>query len=155
MDNIISQIKIGNTLYNIKDESAISSSDVTTAINGALEQAEVAYKSVKYNTTHITGNGALTIPGTEPVYVITVSGNVSSVTLQNNPTYGHSCHAIFKSADSSSYTVFIGNDNTDRICPTTAGVSLTVPASGQGYAEVDFINAGDTNTGNEIYVRGL
>lgn len=137
--------------------SVVTSQNIATVISGSGISTGGAstYSQLGYATSHINGSGALTIAGTDPVYVVTVSANISSVALQNNPTYGHSCHIIFKSADSSSYTVTIGNNSTNRICPTSAGLTLTVPAAGNGYVEVDFLNTGDSNIGDEVYVRGV
>ena len=137
--------------------SVVTSQNISTVINnaGITTGGASTYAQLGYATSHINGSGALTIAGTDPVYVVTVSANISSVALQNNPTYGHSCHIIFKSADSSSYTVTIGNNSTNRICPTSAGLTLTVPAAGNGYVEVDFLNTGNSTIGDEVYVRGV
>lgn len=179
----ITKIKIGSNVYDVKDASAISASDVASAINmelygsttkpsgasvvtsqniaTAVQNAGITtggvstYAQLEYAVSRINGSGALTIAGTDPVYVVNVTANISSVALQNNPIYGHSCHVIFKSADSSSYTVAIANDSTNRICPSSDGVILTVPASGSGYVEVDFLNTGNSNIGDEVYVRGI
>ena len=137
--------------------SVVTTQNISTAITnaGITTGGASTYAQLGYATSHINGSGALTIAGTDPVYVVTVSANISSVALQTNPTYGHSCHIIFKSADSSSYTVAIGNDSVNRICPTSAGITLTVPAAGTGYVEVDFLNTGDSTVGDEVYVRGV
>ena len=179
----ISKIQIGQDTYDIKDDSALSTSDMTNAINTELygsttkpngvsvvttqniqnvlenieQNIDVVYKDVKYNISRIEGTQTLTIPGTDPVYVVSVNSNISSVALQNNPTYGHSCHLIFKPVDNSSqeYTVFIGHNSPNRICPTSDGISLTVPKANEGYVEIDFMNVGNEAIGDEIYVRGL
>lgn len=112
-----------------------------------------AYYQLGYTVTRVNGSGALTIPGTDPIYLVSVSDNISSVALTTNPPYGHSCHIIFKSANNASHTVMIAHDNTNRICPEGTGVSLTVPAS--GYVEIDLLNMGNSSVGNEVYVRGI
>lgn len=165
-------VGIDNCLYT-NGSKATTATDVTNAINIALYGNQtkpsgayvitsenignaIVYKSVGYAVSRINSSSNLIIPGTDPVYVVTVSSNISSVSLQTNPTYGHSCHVFFKSANSSSYTVTIANDNTNRICPKgSTGLVLTVPASGAGYAEVDFLNTGNSTIGDEVYVRGV
>ena len=114
------------------------------------------YNQLGYQISHIEGSGNLVIPGTDDIYLVTVTANISSVSLQTNPTYGHSCHIIFKSNGSSQRTVTIANDNTNRICPKgSSGLTITVPPSGSGYAEVDFLNMGTSSTGDQVYVKGI
>lgn len=105
-----------------------------------------------YTATAVNGSGALTLAGTDPIYVVTVTANISSVALTANPTAGHSCHVIFitDSNDSTDRTVAIAHDATNRVCPAGADLSFTVPKNAGGYVEVDFLNAN-----NKIYVRGV
>lgn len=142
--------------YKTTDDQVITTNNLVTALqNAGITSGITKYVQLEYTQSRVNGSGALTIDGTHPIYIVTVNANISSVALQNNPTYGHSCHIIFKSADSSSYTVAIGNDSTNRICPTSAGITLTVPAADTGYAEVDFLNTGNSIIGDEVYVRGV
>lgn len=134
------------TNQNLAD--AIAAAGISTGGSGVS-----TYYQLNYPITRVNGSGTLSVPGTDPIYLVTVSSNISSVTLGTNPPYGHSCKLLFKSADSNSYTVVIGNDETNRICPKNQDISLAIPTS--GYIEVDFLNVGNSTVGDEIYVRGL
>lgn len=105
------------------------------------------YGDINYSVnTSSNVSGAVSVDGTIPVHVLTLSGNVSSVSLSANPPVGHSCHIIFASA--TAYTIAIAHHSTDRICPEAKNVLLEVSAG--GYIEVDFFNVD-----NKIYVRGV
>lgn len=134
----ISKIKVGDTIYDIKDANAISGT--------------VQYGSVGYTHATQSTSGAVTIDGTIPLHVITCTGNISSVSLTANPSSGHSCHVLFisDSNDSNEYTVAIAHDSTNRICPAGEDISFTVPKNAGGYVEVDFLNVN-----NKVYVRGV
>jgi hypothetical protein len=110
------------------------------------------YSEIGYTTTAVNGSGALTLAGTDPIYVVTVSANISSVELTANPSAGHSCHIFFvtDSSDSTDRTVAIRHDSTNRVCPNAEDISFTVPKNAGGYVEVDFLNAN-----NKVYVRGV
>ena len=88
----------------------------------------------------------MSLDGTTPLHVVTLTGNVSALTLSTNPSVGHSCHVIFTAE--SEYTVAIAHDATNRVCPEATDVNLTVKAN--GYVEIDFLNAN-----SKIYVRGV
>lgn len=105
------------------------------------------YGDINYSiNTSSNVSGAVSVDGTIPIHVLTLSGNVSSVSLSANPPEGHSCHIIFASA--TTYTIAIAHHSTDRICPEAKNVLLEVSAG--GYIEVDFFNVD-----NKIYVRGV
>lgn len=110
------------------------------------------YSEISYAATAVSGSGALTLAGTYPIYVVTVTANISSVSLTANPSAGHSCHIFFvtDSSDSTDRTVAIAHDSTNRVCPNAEDISFTVPKNAGGYVEVDFLNAN-----NKVYVRGV
>ena len=93
-----------------------------------------------------SAGGTLSLAGTTPLHVVTLTGNVSALTLSANPAEGHSCHVIFTAA--AEYTVAIAHDSTSRVCPGAEDLSLTVPAG--GYVEIDFLTAN-----SKVYVRGV
>jgi hypothetical protein len=112
-----------------------------------LVNQSVAYGDVSYSVqTSNNISGAVTIDGSKPVHVITLTGNVSSVTLSTQPAEGHSTHVFFYST--SQRTVAIAHNATTSICPEATSLSLTVKAD--GYVEVDFLKAN-----GKIYVRGV
>lgn len=92
----------------------------------------------------VLGGGTLSLAGTTPLHVVTLTGNVSALTLSANPAAGHSCHVIFTA--SSEQTVAIAYDATNRVCPGAKDISLTIPAG--GYVEIDFLSAN-----SKVYVR--
>ena len=106
-----------------------------------------AYSEIGYtvNATSSAG-GTLSLAGTTPLHVITLTGNVSALTLSTNPTEGHSCHVILTAA--SARTVAIAHDSTNRVCPGAEDISLDIPAG--GYVEIDFLTAN-----SKVYVRGV
>lgn len=107
----------------------------------------INYENVTYTINAITSSGGtLSLDGTIPLHVVTLTGNISALQLSTNPPAGHSCHIILTA--SSEYTVAIAHDSTNRVCPTAEDVSLTISAG--GYAEIDFLNIN-----NKIYVRGI
>lgn len=136
----ISKIKVGSTTYNIKDADVYSWAKSST-------KPDYAYSEIGYtvNTTTSAG-GTLSLAGTTPLHVVTLTGNVSALTLSSNPSDGHSCHIIFIANDE--YTIAIAHDATNRVCPEAEDISLTIPAG--GYVEIDFLNAN-----NKVFVRGI
>lgn len=136
----ISKIKVGGTTYTVKD-AAIS------AWAKAANKPSYAYSEIGYsvNATSSAG-GTLSLAGTTPLHIVTLTGNVSALTLSSNPADGHSCHVIFTAA--SAQTVAIAHDATNRVCPGAADISLDVPAG--GYVEIDFLSAN-----NKVFVRGI
>lgn len=134
--------------------SVVTTQNIGTAItNAGITSGVDTYYQLSYPISRVNGSGALTLPGTDPIYVVAVSANISSVSLTTNPPYGHSCRILFKSANNTAYTVTISHDNTNRICPKGQDIVLNVPTS--GYAEVDLLNVGNSTVGNEVYVRGV
>lgn len=110
-------------------------------------QANVAYADVTYNVqTADNVSGSVSIDGSKPIHVLTLTGDVTAVTLSTLPSEGHSTHVFFCSSQQRSVT--ITHHNTDRVCPQAQDLSLTVTAN--GYAEVDFLKAN-----NKVYVRGV
>lgn len=110
-------------------------------------QANVAYADVTYNVqTANNVSGSVSIDGSKPIHVLTLTGDVTAVTLSTLPAEGHSTHVFFCSSQQRSVT--ITHHNTDRVCPQAQNFSLTVAAN--GYAEVDFLKAN-----NKVYVRGV
>lgn len=118
----------------------------------ASTKPSYAYSEIGYTVSATSSaGGALSLAGTTPLHVITLtSAAVSGVTLSANPAAGHSCHIMFVNSTSADLTVDIAYDSTNRITPDANTLTLTVPASSAGYAEVDFINVN-----SKIYVRGV
>ena len=108
-----------------------------------------AYTEISYpvNTTTANGlyTGNITIDGTKPLHVITITGDVT-VTLSANPSDGHSSHVIFTST--AARTITINHDSTSRVCPEAKNVALSLTAN--GYVEVDFLSAN-----SKVFVRGV
>jgi len=113
----------------------------------SLQEIPSNYSELEYSVNTVTANGAISLDGTIPLHVVTLSGDATSVTLSTNPAAGHSCHVIFTAANEQ--TVTITHDATNRVCPNgTDPDPLTVPAG--GYVEIDFLKAG-----NKVYLRGI
>ena len=164
--NTISKINVNNDVYSINDDrissaditniGKINATDIAQMLNSASytpsNKAFYAYSEIGYTATAVNGTTNLTLAGTDPIYVVTVSDNINSVALTNNPAAGHSCHVFFvtASSDSTDRTVIIGHNDTNRVCPAGADLTLTVPKNAGGYVEVDFLNAN-----NKVYVRGV
>lgn len=111
------------------------------------------YSEIGYDVATEADNGntagIITIDGTKPLTVLTLTGDVSSLDLASGkaPEAGHSAHVIMYSA--SACNVSIAHDATVRVCPKGSdGMSISIVAG--GYAEVDFLNAG-----GKIFVRGV
>lgn len=136
----ISKIKVGTTVYNVKDASISSWAK-------AANKPDYAYGEIGHVVNTTTTSGAISLAGTIPLHIITLNGNASSVSLSSSPAAGHSCHVIF-ACGATSYTVAIAHDSTSRICPDASDVSITVPAN--GYVEVDFLY-----DGIKTWVRGV
>lgn len=113
----------------------------------ASSKPSYAYSEIGYTVNAITSaGGTLSLAGTIPLHVVTLTGNVSALTLSANPADGHSCHVIFTST--AERTVAIAYDSTNRVTPDAGAVELTVPAN--GYVEIDFLAAN-----GKVYVRGV
>lgn len=113
----------------------------------AENKPSYAYSEIGYTvSTTSSAGGTLSLAGTTPLHVVTLTGNVSALSLSANPAEGHSCHVIFTAA--SAQTVTITHDSADRVCPRATNVTLSIPAD--GYVEVDFLCAG-----GKVFVRGV
>lgn len=113
----------------------------------AASKPSYAYSEIGYTVSATSSaGGTLSLAGTTPLHVVTLTGNISALTLSANPADGHSCHVIFTAA--AEQTVAIAHDATDRVCPGAEDLSFTVPAG--GYVEVDFLSAN-----SKVYVRGV
>lgn len=108
---------------------------------------DLQYAGVNYSvqTTQFAG-GNLTIDGSKPVHIITLTGNVSSVVINPIPPLGHSTHVIFTGEDS--YAVVIGHNAQERVCPQATDVELSFVAG--GFAEANFLS-----DGTKVFVRGI
>ena len=110
--------------------------------------AEPTSGGTSYTVNAITSSGGtLSLDGTVPLHVVTLTGNVSALQLSTNPLAGHNCHVILTA--SSEYTVAIAHDSTNRICPNGEDPDPFTISAG-GYVEIDFLNVN-----NKIYVRGI
>ena len=124
----------------------VIASDGTSIANYISSLMNYGNVTFSINTTTSSG-GTLSLDGTIPLHVVTLTGNVSALSLSTNPVAGHSCHIILTAA--SEYTVAIAHDATNRICPEGKSPDpFTIPAG--GYVEINFLNIG-----NKIYVRGI
>ena len=140
---------IAGTGINISANNEISiDNTVITTSNISSNKPSYSYSEIGYalGSTTTSAGGSLSLDGTTPVHVVTLTGNVSALSLSSNPPAGHSCHVIFTAT--SEYTVAIAHDSTNRVCPEATDLSFTVPAN--GYVEIDFLNAN-----SKIYVRGV
>ena len=106
----------------------------------------ISYPNLIYDVATQSTSGSISIDGSKPVHVITLTGNASAVTLSTQPAEGHSTHVFFYST--SQRTVAIAHNATTSRCPEATALSLTVKAN--GYVEVDFLKANGV-----IYVRGV
>lgn len=149
-----------NTTYDATTNKAATMADMPTTLPASdvyqwakeTIKPSYAYPEIGYTVATAADNGntqgVITIDGTKPLTIITVTGAVSSVDLASGkaPEAGHSAHVILTAA--SDYSVSIAHDSTSRVCPNAADISLTIKAG--GYVEIDFINVN-----NKIYVRGI
>lgn len=122
------------------------------SVNGALHDICAAYGNVTYGVTATShsSNTSLSLDGTTPLHIVSMTANISGLSLSANPSAGHSCHVMFVNESSADKTVQIAFDNTNRITPDGSAVELTVPKSSAGYVEVDFLNVN-----GKIFVRGV
>ena len=134
----VTQVKVGSTAYDPSSGvvSLPAYPTVPTKVQGLT-------KSVGTATT----SGAISFNGsTYDVYVVTLNGNVSGITLSTRPAKGHECTVILYSA-STERTVVIANSGIYKT-PTGENLELTVPAG--GYAEVNMLF-----DGTNVWVRGV
>ena len=126
--------------------------------------SQLTYSAIGYDVATAADNGntsgAITLDGSKPLYVITLTGAVSSLAFTSNklPAAGHSCHVIFTA--STATTASIAHDTSGSvkyICPDGSSPSpIDVPAG--GYAEVDLLRIDKEDVGGTvsyIYVRGV
>lgn len=126
--------------------TSLPASDVSTWAK-ASSKPSYAYSEIGYSVNAVSSSGGtVSLAGTTPLHLVTLTGNVSALTLSSNPAAGHSCHVIFTAA--AKQTVAIAHDATSRVCPGAEDISIEIPAG--GYAEIDFLAAGD-----KVYVRGV
>lgn len=155
----VTGVKVGTTSYSPSSgiislpayPTSLPASDVYSWAKTSSKPS-YAYSEIGYtvNAANSAG-GTLSLAGTTPLHVITLtSAAVSSLSLSANPAAGHSCHIMFVNSTSADLTVDIAYDATNRVTPDAGTLTLTVPASSAGYAEVDFINVN-----SKIYVRGV
>lgn len=155
----VTGVKVGTTSYNPSSgivtipayPTTLPASDVS-AWAKASTKPSYSYSEINYNPTEITSaGGAVSINGTNPLQVITISAAVSGITFSAVPANGHSCHLIITAASDLSVaiahgaTMFTGYTS---VCPGAADVSLDITAG--GYVELDLLRVG-----TKIYVRGV
>ena len=151
----------GSEVYNEIPHTYIKSASVSNSTLTLTTQSDSPinfepsydYSEIVYDVATEADNGntagIVTIDGTKPLTVLTLTGDVSSLDLASGktPEAGHSAHVIMYSA--SACNVSIAHDVTVRVCPKGSdGMSISIVAG--GYAEVDFLNAG-----GKIFVRGV
>lgn len=130
-------------------------------LDAAIEKVYQGYAGVTYETVTQTTSGAVTVNGTKPLHIITLSGAATSVSFSsgNLPEVGHSCHIIFTAPSATTVSIAHVSIGAVRyICPEGSNPSdIDIPAG--GYAEVDLLRGADTTENNEtvswIYVRGI
>ena len=155
----VTGVKVGTTSYSPSSgivtipayPTTLPASDVS-AWAKASTKPSYSYSEINYNPTEITSaGGAVSINGTNPLQVITISAAVSGITFSAVPENGHSCHLIITAASDLSVaiahgaTMFTGYTS---VCPEAADVSLDITAG--GYVELDLLRVG-----TKIYVRGV
>ena len=132
------------------DDSRLSNARPASDVSAwakASSKPSYAYSEIGYAVNAVSSaGGSVSLVGTTPLHLVTLTGNVSALTLSSNPAEGHSCHVIFTAA--AKQTVVIAHDATNRICPGAEDISLEVPAG--GYVEIDFLTVD-----NKVYVRGV
>ena len=150
----VTGVKVGTTSYSPSSgivtipayPTTLPASDVSSWAK-ASSKPSYAYSEIGYSVNAISSaGGSVSLDGTTPLHIVTLTGNVSALTLSANPPVGHSCHVIF-TCGSTSYTVTIAHSNT-MVTYNNADAQFTVPAN--GYVEVDFLYAAD-----KIFVRGV
>lgn len=127
----------------------------------AANKPSYAYSEIGYTVGTQTTSGAVTVDGTTPLHIITLSGAATSLAFStgNLPPVGHSCHVIFTASSATTVTLaHIDTGSVRYICPAGDDPDdLDVPAG--GYIEVDLLRAPDTTESNDtiswIYVRGI
>jgi len=123
-----------------------------TDLDSGGGSVDTNYSAITYavSTTSDNGNtsGSVTIDGTKPLTILTVTGDITSLSLASGkmPVAGHSAHVMLTS--SAARNVTIVHNSTSSVCPSGSNVTLSIPAD--GFVEVDFINVN-----NKIYVRGI
>ena len=150
----ISKIKVGSTTYNVKDASISSWAKESTKPN-------YTYSEISCEVATQTASGAITVDGTKPLHIVTLSGAATSLAFSsgNLPAVGHSCHIILTSSTGTTVSIaHITTGSVRYICPEGASpFDIDVPAG--GYAEINMLRGADTTEDNNIvswiYVRGI
>jgi hypothetical protein len=143
---------------------AVFTSTYTGAqIDAGIGKIYEGYGGIDYTIATSSDNGntkdSITIDGRVALTVISLTGNVSSLSIASgkNPKKQHSAHVILaNNSVSDTYTVTISHNANTSICPDgTDPDPLEVPAG--GYVEIDFlcINTTDNTSNDKIYVRGI
>lgn len=155
----VTGIKVGTTSYSPSSgivtipayPTTLPASDVSSWAKASTKPS-YNYSEIGYTATETTSaGGAISIDGTTPLQVITISAAVSGITFSAVPENGHSCHLIITA--SSALSVAIAHGATmytgyTSVCPSAEDVSLDITAG--GYIELDLLRVG-----TKIYVRGV
>ena len=120
-----------------------------------------AYGEIGYEIATQTTSGAISVNGTKPLHIITLSGAATSVAFSsgNLPAVGHLCHIIFKAATATTVSIaHVSTGSVRYVCPGGESPDdIEVPAG--GYVEIDLLRGADTEENNEtvswVYVRGI
>lgn len=138
-------------ITNFNNHVTYENATYTTAPTGWTAAAITSsYYNTNYDVNVVSSaSGAVSLSAKIPVHHLTVTGNISGITLSNGISVpeGHSVHVILYNSSTSDYTAIIQHTNNCR-CPRGGDLLLTVPVG--GYMEVDFLRAN-----NKFYVRGV
>ena len=142
-----------STLYLLFSKSASTSTlteDAYKCSNVKIVPAYARLIAKSYVCTGYTSDtttGAISINARNgDLHIITLTGNVSGITITNAVQY--QCITVLLYSSSTARTVTIAHSST-YICPNAQNLSLTVPAG--GYCEVSFI----AKTTTTFFVRGV
>ena len=175
-----SQITIGGVPLTVTDDTArasitsieqskgAASGIATLDAQGKLSGAQVPdlkYSDISYDVATAAYNeatsGAITIDGTKPISIITLTDSATSVAFDTDhlPEVGHTCQVILRSASDTSISIAHSVSGDIRyVCPK--GVTpADIEIEAGGYAEISFLRGNDTeedeNVIKWIYVRGI
>ena len=142
-----------STLYLLFSKSASTSTlteDAYKCSNVKIVPAYARLTAKSYVCTGYTSDtttGAISINARNgDLHIITLTGNVSGITITNAVQY--QCITVLLYSSSTARTVTIAHSST-YICPNAQNLSLTIPAG--GYCEVSFI----AKTTTTFFVRGV
>lgn len=127
--------------------TTLPASDVSSWAKAA-NKPSYAYSEIGYTVNPVSNSSTtLSLNGTTPIHVVTTTAAITSLTLSQNPSEGHSCHVILTASTDKSVT--IPANLTNVVYPDGEGpIDLEIPAG--GYVEVDFIMSN-----NKVYVRAI